>query len=400
MVLSGQRAGVAPFETFDRLVGKPVTTEGRLATTAVVVAVWFVVALVVLPAALRAVTRVVRSLLPDGMVGILDGIDAALPAAATGLVVRTGQLGVTGVAGVALLATWGRIDAAVTVVTVAWRSLPFAGQFGLTVAVLVAAYVAADTVESGVREFGDDTERVTAHQEEIMLRIGHLAIILVAAAGLFTLWGFDLSGLLVGAGALSIIFGLAARKTFGSAFAGFVLMFSKPFTVGDWVEIGEHEGTVTHLTIMHTKLREFDGKQVIIPNDAVGEQSIRNLSYQDVLRLRTEVGVAYDADPAHAERVALDAIENVDGVLRGPPPEASATAFGDSAVKLTLLYWIDDPNPLDARRTKRAVIHGVKERFESEGIGVPFPHRTLSGQVDTGSIVPEATPDPDVDGAE
>lgn len=397
MAWPGRLAGVTLFEPFGQPVDELTTTEGRLATTGVVVVVGFLVAFVAFPVVLRAVARVVRSLLPDGVVEILDVMNAALPTTVTGLTLRAGQFTVVGTVGVTLLATWGMVDTAVTVLSVTWRSLPFAGQLTVTLVVLAVAYVAADSVESGVREFGDGTERITPHQEEVMLRVGHLGIMLVVAAGLFTLWGFDLSGLLVGAGALSIVVGLAARKTLGSAFAGFVLMFSRPFTVGDWVELGEHEGVVTHLTIMHTKLREFDGKQVIIPNDVVGERSIRNLSYQDVLRLQTEVGVAYDADPAHAEQVALDAIAGIDGVLEGPPPQASATAFGDSAVRLTLLYWIDDPNPLDARRAREAVVHSVKQRFESEGIGMPFPHRTLSGQVDTGRVVPEATPEPGAD---
>ena len=402
MDVSGSVTVLSEFEAVEQLVQQLTTTEGRLVTTAVVLVVALSVTFAVLPAALRATSGVVRGrVLPDGVVEILDILNAALPTTVTGVTLRGLQTTILGTAAVALLLTWGMIDAAAAVVDLLWRSLPFAGQFLLTLVVLALAYVAADSLQSGVQEFSDQTERITAHQEEIMLRVGHLGIMLVVISGLFTLWGFNLSGLLVGAGALSVIIGLAARQTLGSMIAGLVLMFTRPFTVGDWVQIGDHEGTVTHITVMHTKLQEFDGRQVIIPNDSVSNRPIRNLSYQEVLRLQTEVGVDYDADPAHAEQVALAAIESADTVVDGPPPEATATAFGDSAVVLELRYWIDDPNPLDARRARRDVVHNIKTRFEAENIGMPFPTRTLQTRnEDDTRVIPEpAAGEPRADGS-
>jgi small-conductance mechanosensitive channel len=403
MDVPGSPAVLSGFEAVEEPVQQLATTEGRLVTTAVVLVVALSVTLAVLPAALRATSSVVRGrVLPDGVVEILDILNAALPTTVTGVTLRGLQATILGTATVALFVTWGMVDAAVTVVDLLWTSLPFAGQFLLTLVVLALAYVAADSLQSGVREFSDETERITAHQEEIMLRVGHLAVMLVVASGLFTLWGFNLSGLLVGAGALSVIIGLAARQTLGSMVAGLVLMFTRPFTVGDWVQIGDYEGTVTHITVMHTKLQEFDGRQVTIPNDSVSNQPIRNLSYQEVLRLQTEVGVDYDADPAHAEQVALAAVESADTVVDGPPPEATATTFGDSAVVLELLYWIDDPNPLDARRARRDVVHSVKERFEAEDIGMPFPTRTLQRRDESDArVIPEpAAGEPRADGSD
>jgi len=370
------------FERFEQFVQDLATTEGRLATTTGIVVVTALVGLVLVPLLGRGGGRLLRRVLPDGIVEILDGVDAYLPARFGVVLARGVQLVVLFVAGVALLVTWGMADTAVTVVGLFGETLPFAGQVLLTLALVVVGYIAADVLEEAIDEFSTDTERVTEHQAEVVLRVGHVAILAVLSSGLLTLWGLDLSGVLVGAGVLGIVLGLAARKTLGSVIAGFVLLFTRPFTVGDWVEVGDHEGAVTGITIMHTEIREFNGELVIIPNDLVSEQPIRNRSHQDILRLRTEVGIDYDTDPEYAEQVALDAIETVDGVVDAPPPETTTASLDPSAVSLQLLYWIEDPNPVSARRAKESVIYAVKARFEEEGIGMPYPQRTLSTRSD------------------
>jgi small-conductance mechanosensitive channel len=372
------------FDTFEQFVRDLATTEGRLATSAGIVVATLLVALVVVPVAIRGLSRLCRQqLLPEGILDILDIVNGYLPTTVAAVVVRGLQAVVLFVAGVALLVTWGMVDLAVTVVTALWGSLPFAGQFLLTLGIFVVAYIVADILNSAIREFSAETDRVTDHQAEVMLRVGNLAILLVVISGLLTLWGLDLSGLLVGAGVLGIVLGLAARQTLGSIIAGFVLMLTRPFTVGDWVEVGDHEGAVTHITIMHTEIREFNGELVIIPNDVVSEQPIRNRSHQDILRLDTEVGVDYDSDPEHAEQVALEAIESVETVLDAPPPETTTKSFGDSAVVLELLYWIENPSPPESRRATESVIYAVKDRFEEEDIEIPFPQRRLSDRPDS-----------------
>ena len=179
---------------------------------------------------------------------------------------------------------------------------------------------------------------------------------------------------------------MAARQTLGSLIAGFVLMFSRPFTIGDWVEIGGHEGIVTNITIMNTRMKNFDGESIIIPNDRVSNQAITNRSSQGHLRLRVDVGVDYGTDPEHAERVAVEAISEARPVSESPAPQVIPKAFGDSAIVLELRFWIDHPTPARKWRAVSEVIHAVKADFEAEGIKIPFPQRELSGRAETGGF--------------
>ncbi len=88
---------------------------------------------------------------------------------------------------------------------------------------------------------------------------------------------------------------MAARQTLGSLLAGFMLMFARPFEIGDWVEIEEKEGIVTDISIVNTRIQTFDGEYVMIPNDTVGGSTIVNRSRKGRLRLEVDVGIDYDA---------------------------------------------------------------------------------------------------------
>lgn len=381
------------FEQARSVVESLATTEGRLVASAVVVLVALAAAVVV-PLVVRLAGRTLSGVLPDQARVIVDTVAGYLPVGAGWLVVflvRTALLfGVV----VTLLAVWGLVDAALTVLALAGLSVPLLGQTVVTVGVLLAAYIVITVFEEAFSQFSTRSERLTAHQEEIIIRTGHVAVLGVAATGILTLWGLDLSGLLVGAGFLGIVVGLAARQTLGSILAGFVLMFSKPFAVGDWVEVADHRGIVDNITIMNTRLQTADGEAVYLPNDAVSQQPIRNFSSQNRLRLRVEVGVDYDIAPDRAEEIACAAIEGVDSVRDSPEPDVVPTGFGDSAVIFELRFWISDPTPEVKWTATTQVIHAVKRRFEAEDIKIPFPQRELSGRAETGGFhVRDAAPE-------
>ena len=205
-----------------------------------------------------------------------------------------------------------------------------------------------------------------------------MALILVVVVAVFSIWGIDIGSLLVGAGFLGVVVGLAARQTLGSLLAGFVLMFSRPFEIGDWVEIGDQEGIVTQITIMNTIMRNFDGEHVVIPNDNVANQAITNRSRDGKLRIHLEVGIDYEDDPEHAKNIAREAVEGVKMVENNPKPQVFPVAFGGSAVTMDIRFWIAPPTPQRRWHATAGVVESVKERFATESISIPFPQRTVS----------------------
>jgi small-conductance mechanosensitive channel len=316
-------------------------------------------------------------LLPRFVAGLRESVvQWAVGGAAVRLVQLTLFVGVA----VAVLFTWGYGTVVDETVAYLEAQQLLVGRLAGSLALFLVAYVGARIVADTVEDFGRQTDWITEHQKEIVLRMSQLGFFVTIGLGLLTVWGITLNGLLVGAGFLGIVIGFAARQTLGSLLAGFVLMFSRPFTIGDWVRIGDQEGIVTDITIFNTRLENFDGEFVVMPNDQVSNQAITNRSQKGLLRLRVDVGIDYTNDPDHARRVALDAIGDCTEVVDAPPPQVFPKSFGDSAVVMEMRFWIDHPTPPRKWKAVSAVVTSVKTAFEEEDITIPFPQRQVSGR--------------------
>ena len=364
-------------------------TEERLVASALLVVGAIVVAGLLAPVAVRRTRRLVaRRFLGGRLAAVAGEITERFPLTTpVRLVLRGLQATVLVTTAVGLLAVWNRTDAAWAVLSAVRVSPTVVGRGVLTAALVVGAYVGMGLLEDAIESFGQGTTRMTAHQEQIITRVGQLSMLLLVGLLSLSVWNVNPQGLLVGAGFLGIVVGFAARQTLGSLIAGFVLMFSRPFEIGDWVVVGDDlEGVVTDVTIINTRLENFDGEFIVIPNDRVADSPVTNKSQKGRLRLRIDVGIDYDADPERAEAVALEAIRTVDTVTETPPPKVFPKSFGDSAVVLEMRFWIERPTPPKKWRTQAAVVNAVKAAFDREGIGIPYPQRELSGRAETGGF--------------
>jgi small-conductance mechanosensitive channel len=363
------------------------TTEARLVATGVVLLAAALAAGLVVPSLARAVRRVAargRDRLEDE--GLRTALDNVPWTVVLTLFVRALQTGVLLLTGVSLLVVWERADLALATLAVLELSLPLLLRGVTTAALLLGAYLGTQLLEDRLARLRRRSERMGQHEEGLLLRISQVLLFsLVALVGL-SVWEVNLGGLLVGAGFLGIVVGLAARQTLGSLVAGFVLMLSRPFEIGDWVLVDDEEGIVTDVTIINTHIRNFDGEFVVVPNDRVANSVVTNRTREGKLRLRVEVGVDYGADTARAEQVAREAIESIDAVANNPTPQVLPTGFADSAVTLETRFWIDNPVPPRKWRAIQEVVHAVKTAFEREGIKIPYPQRELSGRPEAGGF--------------
>ncbi|MFB6281788.1 MAG: mechanosensitive ion channel family protein [Haloferacaceae archaeon] len=286
---------------------------------------------------------------------------------------------ITGLGMVAVVAIWGLVRPLLS----AYASLGLDAVWGRLVlagVLLGGAYALVGFVRRIVDEVIGRRDDVSEHQREILYRLAQVAVYALVGLTVLTLFTNDPSSLLVGAGFLGIVVGMAARQTLGAMLAGFVLMFSRPFEIGDWVEIGDREGIVTGITVVNTRLRTFDGEHVMLPNDEVSSRAIVNRTRQGRLRLEVEVGVDYEADPTEAAEVAAAAIGDLTEVLSVPRPRVVIKRFGDSAVVLGVRVWIDNPSARRKWRARTAVVAAVHGAFSDEGIAIPFPQRELSAR--------------------
>ncbi len=343
----------------------------RLVASAVAVAVPLVVVLLAHREVDRRQSRVTRVLALFASLAALG--------AATGVVV----------------VVWGLEAAATEQLTVLEGHAQTLVRAIVTVAFLVAVYVGTGVVHRTVERFMKRTNGITDHQAEITYRILQISVYLLALLVILGFWGIQLGGLLIGAGFAGIVLGMAARQTLGAVIAGFVLMFSRPFEIGDWVKIGDNDGIVTDITIVNTRLQTFDGEYVMLPNDYVGSNEVVNRSRKGRLRIHVEVGVDYSTDIEYAMEVAKEAMSDLDDILTVPRPQVVVTEFESSSVLLDLRFWIDKPSARRRWRAQTAVITAVKSAFDEEGVKIPFPQREVSGRQETGGFRVREQPEGD-----
>lgn len=262
-------------------------------------------------------------------------------------------------------------------------------EFGVNTAVrlltTLVLFVAAHTVTRVLKRLlateGRSKRRgLTEHRGRVLFYVSQVGIYLVAVFSTLGFWGIELSDLLLGAGVLGIILGLAFQNTLGSILAGFVLIISQPFSVGDWVRIGDHEGFITEITINHVHLRNLDGEHVVLPNESVNTRTIINRNLEGKLRHTIQVGVDYSVDPERAQSTVCEAIAGLDEIMTHPTPQVFPVRFDDSAVVLEVRFWIDSPTPQRKWHATQAVIYAVKSAFNREDIKIPFPQRELTGR--------------------
>ncbi|QIB74882.1 mechanosensitive ion channel family protein [Halogeometricum borinquense] len=310
-----------------------------------------------------------------------------IPSALWSLLVSLTTMTLATAAAAVIVGVWGQAEAVASVFEGYDLGYDSFVKLGLSVLLVVGAYTMTGLVRRLVDEVTAARPAVSQHQREIAFRIAQVFLYAFTIAIVLAIWEVNLSGILVGAGFLGIVVGMAARQTLGALLAGFVLMFSRPFEIGDWIEVGDHEGIVTDITIVNTRIQTFDGEYVMVPNDVVSSESLINRSRKGRLRIEVEVGVDYDADPERAAELALEAVEELDDPLNVPTPQVVLKQFADSAIILGIRVWIDRPSARRKWRTQTAVIAAVKDAFESADIKIPFPQRELMARQEADGFV-------------
>lgn len=193
--------------------------------------------------------------------------------------------------------------------------------------------------------------------------------------------------LFASAGIFAAVIGLASQQAFSNIVGGIFLVIFKPFRVNDVIKVGAQDwGIVENITIRHTVIRSFENQRYIIPNSTMSSETILNSSIDDPKTcVFLEMGISYDSDIDLAMKImkeesmkhptcmdnrsAVDIEKNVDQIT------TRLISFGDSSVNLRAYVWAADP--INGFIMKTNLYKSIKHRFDTEGIEIPFPHRTI-----------------------
>jgi small conductance mechanosensitive channel len=207
-----------------------------------------------------------------------------------------------------------------------------------------------------------------------------VAVVAVALAATVAGFGVVLAAFATLAGALALAVGFAAQDLIANFVAGVFIIQDEPFTVGDWIEWDGHSGVVRTIQLRVTKLETFDNQLVTVPNSDLAGAAVTNNVANDRRRVSVGFGIGYDDDIDQAREAIVDEGTRIDDVLAEPAPTAPVTQLGDSAVVLQGRIWID-PSDSSYGAVRAAFVEAVKQRFDSEGIDMPYPNTELSGDL-------------------
>jgi len=186
----------------------------------------------------------------------------------------------------------------------------------------------------------------------------------------------QLKGLLAGSGIVAIIVGFAGQNLFGGIIAGIQLQISRPFRVGDWLQVGERFAEVMETNWRSTRLRTNDGIYLDIPNNEIVRETIVNLHYPtQVHAMRIRVGIDYKTPPNRVKDALMRATRNAELVLRDPPPKIFLVDFADHAVIYEIKFYMG--NHAAINEVNDAIRTNVWYELKRQQISIPYPIRTL-----------------------
>lgn len=184
----------------------------------------------------------------------------------------------------------------------------------------------------------------------------------------------NIGPLLAGIGVVGFVVGFALQNTLSNFAAGFMILMYRPYDIGDFVSAGGVTGTVDSMNLVSTSVKTPDNQTVIVPNSNIWGGVITNVTGNETRRLDLVFGIGYDDDIQKTQAVLEDIVKNHPLVLPLPEPVIRLHELADSSVNFVVRPWVKTKEYWniywDITRT-------VKERFDAEGISIPYPQRDV-----------------------
>jgi len=186
--------------------------------------------------------------------------------------------------------------------------------------------------------------------------------------------GFSLGPLLTGLGIAGFVVGFALQDTLSNFASGMMILFYRPFDVGDVIDADGIYGTVSEMSLVNTTILTFDNQTLIVPNSQIWGNVIKNVTAQKKRRVDLVFGIGYGDDIVKAEGVLKQILDDHEKVLDDPEPLIKVHELGDSSVNFAVRPWV---NTDDYWGVYWDITRSVKLKFDEAGISIPFPQRDV-----------------------
>ena len=204
---------------------------------------------------------------------------------------------------------------------------------------------------------------------------------------LITSLGFSTAGIIAGFSAVALAIALALKDSLGSLANGVIIIFTKPFKKGDYVQINEYDGLVQDIRLFNTKILTYSNEEIIIPNSEILTTKMINYSTMPLRRVSIDVPIPYDCDIAQVKKILLDCVSSYKYTVNTPEPSVILKSYGDSSLNFAARCWTPNENYWD---TLYDLYEEIFNALKAKGISIPF--NRLDVQLVNDSVVSVSLP--------
>jgi len=241
----------------------------------------------------------------------------------------------------------------------------------LAALILIVGFMVAGAVARTIRRIPDRNPRLDRTLANFFASMAKWAILAVVIIAVLTRFGVETTSLVAALGAVTLAIGFALQGTLSNVAAGVMIVFFRPYKIGDFVEVAGTAGSVKDVTLFYTELNTPDNKQIIIPNGQAWGDVITNYSTHPTRRCDFVFSAGYDDEIDTVIGVLRDTFEADERVLKDPALFVEVAAHGASSVDYVVRAWVKSGDywGLHFDMNKQ-----VKIAFDTAGIEIPYPH--------------------------
>ncbi len=198
------------------------------------------------------------------------------------------------------------------------------------------------------------------------------------------------TSVLAGAGIVGLALGFAFQDLASNIISGVILSIRKPINIGDYIEAKGYFGRVMDIRLRSLEMHNLDGQIVYIPSKEVLQNPITNYTQMGKRRVVLDVGISYGDNLEKVRKVTLEAIDEVEGILKDEPVEFYYKEFGDSSINFIVRYWVNFERQPDYLQSVSDSIMNIKAKYDENDITIPFPISTLDFGIKGGEKLHES----------
>ncbi len=243
------------------------------------------------------------------------------------------------------------------------------------IVLLIIGWTIAGWVRRGVRHALDRVPRMDETLKPFLAKLVWYVIMVFVLVAVLNQFGVQTTSFIAVLGAAGLAIGLSLQGTLANVASGVMLLFLRPFNIGDYVDAGGIAGTVVEIGLFNTEIKTNIGLALIVPNSTIWSSPITNYSRNPTRRFDLAVGIGYDDDIDGALALLMGLMTGDKRVLGDPDePLVFVQSLGDSAVIINLRGWTKSD---DYWATVRDLNKAVKNELQAAGYSIPFPQRDI-----------------------